>query len=434
MKIEKCRICGNRKFKEIISLGNQCLTSVYPKPESKDPSKSGLELVLCDSKNKPELKCNLVQLYHNADIKEMYGTTYGYFSSISPTMVSHLEDIIKFTKKHVNLNAGDAVLDIGCNDGTLLNKYGFEKKLKRYGVDPSSEKFLHMFQNDIKVLTDFFSYKKVNEFSEGKKFKVISSIAMFYDIDDPVEFAKSIELLLDDEGFWIIEIAYLPLMMKNLAYDQIMHEHLTYLSLKQMEIIFEKSKLKVVDFSINSVNGGSILLAACKKDFKCDINIGKINTLREEEKILSNFDVYKRFAERIKKHKSKLLKLLNDLKEKKSTIMGYGASTKGNVILNYCGINKNLLPEICDQNPEKPGLVTPGSRIPIISKKEMREKNPDYILVLIWHFRKEVIKDEIDYIKNGGNLIFHLPKVHIVNKNNYKKYYNSDFSNLSFEL
>ena len=434
MKIEKCRICGNRKFKEIISLGNQCLTSVYPKPETKDPSKSGLELVFCDSKEKPQSKCNLVQLYHNADIKEMYGTTYGYFSSISPTMVSHLEDIIKFTKKHVNLNAGDAVLDIGCNDGTLLNKYGFEKKLKRYGVDPSSEKFLHMFQNDIKVLTDFFSYNKVNEFSEGKKFKVISSIAMFYDIDDPVEFAKSIELLLHDEGFWIIEIAYLPLMMKNLAYDQIMHEHLTYLSLRQMEIIFEKSKLKVVDFSINSVNGGSILLAACKEDFKCDIDVGKISTLREEEKILSNFDVYKKFAERIKKHKSELLKLLNELKEKKSTIMGYGASTKGNVILNYCGINKNLLPEICDQNPEKPGLVTPGSRIPIVSKKEMREKNPDYILVLIWHFRKEVIKDEIDYIKNGGNLIFHLPKVHIVNKNNYKKYYNSDFSNLSFEL
>ena len=434
MKIEKCRICGNRKFKEIISLGNQCLTSVYPKPESKDPSKSRLELVLCDSKNKPELECNLVQLYHNADIEEMYGTTYGYFSSISPTMVSHLEDIIKFTKRHVNLNAGDAVLDIGCNDGTLLNKYGFETKLKRYGVDPSSEKFLHMFQKDIKVLTDFFSYNKVNEFSEGKKFKVISSIAMFYDIDDPVEFAKSIELLLDDEGFWIIEIAYLPLMMKNLAYDQIMHEHLTYLSLRQMEIIFEKSNLKVVDFSINSVNGGSILLAACKKDFKCDINVEKINTLREEEKVLANFDVYKRFAERIKKHKSKLLKLLNDLKVKKSTIMGYGASTKGNVILNYCGINKKLLPEICDQNPEKPGLFTPGSRIPIVSKKEMRKKNPDYILVLIWHFRKEVIKDEIDYIKNGGNLIFHLPKIHIVNKNNYKKYCNSDFSDLSFHL
>ena len=265
MKIEKCRICGNRKFKEIISLGNQCLTSVYPKPETKDPSKSGLELVFCDSKEKPQSKCNLVQLYHNADIKEMYGTTYGYFSSISPTMVSHLEDIIRFTEKHVNLNVGDAVLDIGCNDGTLLNKYGFEKKLKRYGVDPSSEKFLHMFQNDIKVLTDFFLYNKVNEFSEGKKFKVISSIAMFYDIDDPVEFAKSIELLLHDEGFWIIEIAYLPLMMKNLAYDQIMHEHLTYLSLRQMEIIFEKSKLKVVDFSINSVNGGSILLQLVRK-------------------------------------------------------------------------------------------------------------------------------------------------------------------------
>ena len=434
MKIEKCRICGNRKFKEIISLGNQCLTSVYPKPESKDPSKSGLELIFCDSTDKPQFKCNLVQLYHNADIKEMYGTTYGYFSSISPTMVSHLEDIIRFTKKHVSLNVGDAVLDIGCNDGTLLNKYGFENKLKRYGVDPSSKKFLHMFENDIKVLTDFFSYKKINEFSEGKKFKVISSIAMFYDINDPVEFAKSIELLLDENGFWIIEIAYLPLMMKNLAYDQIMHEHLTYLSLRQMEIIFEKSKLKVVDFSINSVNGGSILIAACKKDYKCDIEVEKIRILREEEKKLSNFNVYKKFSERIKKHKSELLKLLNELKEKKSTIMGYGASTKGNVILNYCGIDKNLLPEICDQNPEKPGLVTPGSRIPIVSKEEMREKNPDYVLVLIWHFRKEVIKDEIDYIKNGGNLIFHLPRVHIVNKNNYKKYYNSDFSNLSFDL
>ena len=434
MKIEKCRICGNRKFKEIINLGNQCLTSVYPKPESKDPSKSWLKLIFCDSTEQPKFKCNLVQLHHNADIKEMYGTTYGYFSSISPTMISHLEDIIRFTKKHVTLNAGDAVLDIGCNDGTLLNKYGAENKLKRYGVDPSSKKFLHMFENDVKVLTDFFSYEKINEFSKGKKFKVISSIAMFYDIDDPIEFAKSIELLLDDDGFWIIEIAYLPLMMKNLAYDQIMHEHLTYLSLRQMEVIFEKSKLKVVDFSTNSVNGGSILIAACKKDYKCKIEGEKIIALRDEEKILSNYYVYEKFAERIKKHKSELIKLLTELKDKKSTIIGYGASTKGNVILNYCGIDKNLLPEICDQNPEKPGLVTPGSRIPIVSKDTMRKKNPDYVLVLIWHFRKEIIKDEIDYIQKGGNLIFHLPRVHIVNKDNYKKYYHSDFSNLSFDL
>ena len=430
--IRKCRICGNDELVPIISLGNQCLTSVFPSPNSNNPSRSPLDLLLCTSETKEV--CNLVQLKHNADIEEMYGSTYGYFSSISPTMVSHLSDIMDQVISYVNLEKEDTVLDIGCNDGTFLNLYNKDRFLNRVGIDPSSKKFSKMFDNDIRVSYNFFSEKKVREIVENKNCKVISSIAMFYDIDDPIDFVRDIKSLLTDDGIWVVEVAYLPLMMTNLAYDQIMHEHLTYLGLKQMKWIMDKVDMEIIDISLNNINGGSITIIAGNKSYSHKKNDKEISFLLKEEEKLEDKTTFQRFARRIISHKNDLNEFLKIINQTPKSIMGYGASTKGNVVLNYCNIDPTELQMICDQNPEKPGLLTPGSRIPIISKGEMRKLHPDYLLVFIWHFRKEVIEDEIEYINKGGTLVFNLPRIHFVNQSNYKDYLHSSFDDLSYTL
>ena len=267
-----------------------------------------------------------------------------------------------------------------------------------------------------------------------QKFKVITSIAMFYDIDDPTHFMKQVHSLLKDDGIWVVEIAYLPTMMKNLAYDQVMHEHLTYLGLCQMKWMMDKIGFEILDVSLNDMNGGSINIITGKKGSKYKKNKKKINLLLASEKKLRDIQAYKNFEKRVKMNKNEIKHFFSLIKSSKKTILGYGASTKGNVVLNYCDINPLDLNAICDQNPEKPGLTTPGTRIPIISKSEMRERNPDYLFVLIWHFRKEVLNDEKDYIMNGGTVVFALPRLHFVNKDNYKEYLNSSFEDLSFSL
>ena len=429
--IKECRICGNKNLTPILNLGNQCLTSVYPHPDSKNPSVSPLELLLCNDDQKNV--CNLVQLRHNADIDEMYGTTYGYFSSISSSMVDHLKAKVNEINNLFDPQPGDLILDIGCNDGTLLNLFE-ERKLIRFGIDPSSKKFIKMFQKDIKVSFNFFSENKVKEMAGDKKFKVITSIAMFYDIDDPTDFMKQVHSLLKADGIWVVEIAYLPTMMKNLAYDQVMHEHLTYLGLNQMKSMMDKVGFEILDVSLNDMNGGSINIITGKKGSKFKKNSEKINSLLLSEKKLKNIQTYKNFENRIKLNRNEIKHFFSLIKSSKKSILGYGASTKGNVVLNYCEIKPTDLEAICDQNPEKPGLTTPGTRIPIISKKEMRKRNPDYLFVLIWHFRKEVLEDEKDYIMNGGILVFGLPRLHFVNKDNYQDYINSSFDDLSFSL
>ncbi len=359
----------------------------------------------------------------------MFGTTYEYRTSLSKLMNEHISNKSKFLLKKKFVNNNSKILDIGSNDGTFLNEFSKNKSL--YGIDPSAKKFKKYYNKKIKIIFDYFSKKNVEKFTKKKiYFDVISSFAMFYDVRDPNTFCSDIEKLLTKDGVWILELSYLPLFLKNLSYDQICHEHVAYYSLTVFKKIIEKNGLKIIDFTLNEINGGSIEIICSKKNSKYKEKKSKIkNILKDEKKI--NKKSFINFNERVNKTKL-LLQMFLKLKSNKKVI-AYGASTKGNIVLNHCQVTNTQIKEVCDGSKKKISKFTPGTNLKIISKETMRSKKPDYLLVLIWSFRREVIKQEIKYLQDGGKLVFLLPKFHIINKENFQQYINSSFKNLSYD-
>ena len=421
--------CNKNKLKKIVKLPPQPISSVFLNVRKYNLKKYSLDLYICKN-------CNLIQFSKLPPLKEMYGTTYGYRTSLSPLMVNHMKNKYLMINKKFNLNNRSLILDIGSNDGTFLNFFK-KKKIKMYGMDPSAKKFKNLYSKKINIIVDYFSKKKLFEkttISKSKKFSLITSFAMFYDIENPNSFCKDISFLLDKKkGVWISEFSYFPLLLQNLTYDQICHEHVTYYTLTTFKKIAEKNGLKILDFSFNEINGGSIEVVCAKKNSNFKPNLNKIDDLLKNESCI-NENSYEIFNQRVENTKNVLKNFLNLAKKAKQKVIGYGASTKGNIVLNHCEINSKNLRYICDTNSYKHGRFTPGSNIKIISKEKMRKINPKYLLILIWSFRSEVIKQEINFIKRGGKLVFHLPMFHIVDKSNYKEYMTKDFKSVSYNI
>lgn len=424
-----CRICGNAELKTILALGDQPLSGVFPLPNESDPSKSPLDLVRCTRST-----CGLVQLRHTAELREMYGSTYGYFSSISPMMVDHLRHKAADLLRYVQPQKGDIVLDIGCNDGTLLNSYGAGHQLVRVGMDPSAEKFAHHYQPDIRVIYDFFSAARTRELIGTQDCKIITSIAMFYDLDDPLKFVGDIRAILARDGIWAAELSYLPLLLKQLTYDQICHEHVTYLGLRDMDSMLRKHGLRLLDVWFNDMNGGSFYFYAGRQDGPHAPNEARLNAVLADEAILASDAPFERLTHRVMNHRDEIRHFLALARSRGHSVCGYGASTKGNVVMNYCGLGQDQISVIGDRNPEKDGRVTPGGRIPITSHAALRKLKPDYIFSFIWHLRKEVILDEVDYIRSGGKLVFGLPRLHVVDVTNYERFLSRSFEDLAFSI
>ena len=423
--IKKCRFCEKNRFENIIDLGNQPLSGVFPNIKSKDPPRNKLQLIRC-------VNCKLIQLKHTANIKKMYGSDYGYNSSLSKLMINHLRSEFNNLMNYAKSKSNISVLDIGSNDSTFLSFY--EKNIFKLGVDPSGNRFLKNYKkNNAYLINDFFSYENISKKYPNKKFDIITSYAMFYDIDNPLSFCKDINKLLCRNGVWNLELSYLPLLIQNMTYDQICHEHLTYYDLTMLNKILSVSKLKILHVSFNEINGGSFNIICSKKNSKFKPNNKMLNNVINNEKLLLYESDLSSFALRVKNSAKVVKSFLNLLKETKKRVIGYGASTKGNIVLNYLKIDSKLLNFICDQNTFKLNKITPGSRIKIISKNKMRSMNCDYLFVLIWPFRKEVISQEIAYIKKGGKLIFPLPMLHIVDKSNYKDYLKRDLADFAFK-
>ncbi len=393
----------------------------FLKKKKHNLKKYPLKLLKCN-------KCGLIQVSNTIDKNILFGSTYEYRSGVSDLMLNHLKETALYLKKKKYIPNISKILDIGSNDGSFLKNFNSRNYL--VGIDPSIAKFKNFYRKDIKRIENFFSEENLIKSNlKHLKFDLISSFAMFYDVDKPNIFCNDINKLLSKNGIWVVEFSYFPLLLKNLTYDQICHEHVTYYDFKVFKKIVNKQNLKIVDARLNEINGGSIQLICTKNESKLKINKRRIlKVLQIEKKI--NKNSFSRFNERLRKHQE-LVKSFFNLNSKKN-IIGYGAATKGNVILNYCNLNNKHLPQICDANSKKINKYTPGTNIKIISKKRMRKIKPDYLFVLIWSFRKEVIKQEINYLKKGGVLVFPLPRFHLVNFDNYKFFLNQKLEDLSY--
>lgn len=407
-EINKCRISKSTNLKTILNLGEHYLTGVFPKKKDEVITKGPLELAWCEDSG-------LVQLKHSFDPDEMYGSNYGYRSGLNNSMVEHLKFKVERLMSLNILNDNDVVLDIGSNDGTLLSFYK-NLSLNKYGMDPTAGKFRNYYDKDIIIIEDFFSKDNFLKNSKNKKAKIVTSIAMFYDLEDPCRFVSDISGILDEEGIWHFEQSYLPTMLRMNSYDTICHEHLEYYTLNVVKELLEKNDLKIINVELNSINGGSFAVSAAKTNSSLKPNAELVNWLIEQEKRmdLNTLRPYESFKKRVFKHRSDLKDLIKNIKASGKNIAGYGASTKGNVLLQFCDLSENEISCIAEVNKEKFGSYTPGTNIPIMSEEEVKKKNPDYMLVLPWHFRDDIIKREQEYLKSGGRLIFPLPEIEVI--------------------
>ena len=414
---KSCRVCGSKALTPVINLGDQYLQGSFVKPGKEMPPtrRIPLSLVRCDPM-KDENACGLLQMEHSVPPEILY-SAYWYRSGTNSTMRNHLKGIADEAISILNATSA-AVLDIGCNDGTLLNFYpdGFRK----FGIDPS-DVAQEIDKNKVTVIQDIFPSDEFLSYLKGTKVDIITSIAMFYDLEDPVAFCKGIKSILSPEGMWIFEMSYMPSMLKMNSYDTICHEHLEYYSLSMIEYILRQSGMRVFNATLNDINGGSLRCYATHSTnfkYKNEQYLHNIRTMHQEE-----FDLeldtdkpYKNFQDRINVHRDDLNSLLKKLKKEGKKIHIYGASTKGNTILQWCGIDNKIIDCAAERNPDKYGAYTLGTDIPIISEEESRAMNPDYYLVLPWHFKDEFIDREREILERGTCLIFPLPTIEIVSK------------------
>lgn len=406
-EISKCRISGSSNLITVLSLGEQSLTGVFPKKIDTEITKGPLDLVWCPDSG-------LLQMKQSYSLEEMYGENYGYRSGLNSSMVAHLQQKIKTLEKLVDLADTDLVIDIGSNDATSLKAYS--GKHKKVGIDPTGLKFKKYYTDEIVLIPDFFSAENFKKVFEKEKAKIITSIAMFYDLESPLDFVRDIEKCLEDEGIWHFEQSYMPSMLRTNSYDTICHEHLEFYSFRVVRNMVEACGLRVIDVQMNAINGGSFAVTVCKNSAHYKSNTPIIEWLlkQEDDMHLDTIKPYQEFEQRVFKHKKNLTELIKALVADGKRVFGYGASTKGNVLLQFCGLTQKEIPFIAEVNPDKFGTYTPGTLIPIISEEEAKKMKPDYFLVLPWHFKYNILNREKEYIANGGKFIFPLPEIEIV--------------------
>ena len=405
--IEACRMGGGSELLTVLDLGQQKLTGVFPKHPS-DPVTTGpLRLVWCP-------KSGLLQLADTFSLTEMYGDNYGYRSGLNQSMVRHLTRKIAELENFSGLTSGDTVLDIGSNDATTLKAYTVSG-VNRIGIDPTGSKFRSFYPDEIKLVPDFFSAANYRSQTSSPA-KIVTSIAMFYDLDDPIAFAREIESVLAPDGIWHFEQSYMPSMLRMTSYDTVCHEHLEYYSLGAVQRILAAAGMRAIDVKMNSVNGGSFAVTAVRERDPRRGRESVVNWLltQEDRMGLNTPRPYRDFEERVFRHREDLMRLLKSLAADGKKVFGYGASTKGNVVLQFCGITSAEVPFIAEVNPDKFGAYTPGSNIPIISEAEARAMQPDYFLVLPWHFKDGIVQREAEFLNSGGRMIFPFPEIEIV--------------------
>jgi hypothetical protein len=404
-------------MKELFSLGELYVSDFIKEDQIPRGGRVEMKMVI-------EEETGAVRLEKSAPLDTLYGQ-YWYRSGTNQTMTNELESITKNILSLVKLKENDIWIDIACNDGTLL---GFlPKNLIRIGVDPVDDSYKKESEKHADlIIQDYFSYNAYKNTKFGKeKAKVITTIAMFYDLENPKPFINDVYQVLDDNGLWVLQLSYTPLMLKQMAFDNICHEHMYYYSLFNIKKLFESCGMQIVDCQLNDINGGSFRIYAMKDTADIskfssqpnrDVCKFRVDSVLEYEKTLNldSVDMWKEFYENINALKEQTVNFIKQEKAKGKTIWGYGASTKGNTLLQYFGIDNTLIDGIAERSVYKWGLKTVGTNIPIYSEDDMRKANPDYLLVLPWHFINEFKEREKEFLAKGGRFIVPCPKFEII--------------------
>ena len=404
----QCRISGRSDLIQVVDIGTQYLSGIFPSDINTSITRGPLQLNI-------GLESGLLQLAHSYDLNEMYGDTYGYRSGLNQSMVRHLQEKVARLTKQFEMSGNRTAIDIGSNDGTLLNAY--PDSWCRVGVDPSSRKYREHYKQGIHRFECFFGVESAKEVEEVHgAADIITSIAMFYDLERPRDFVRSVKSLLKQDGVWHFEQSYMPSMLRTNAYDTICHEHLEYYSLEVVASLLASEGLRVLDVELNAINGGSFAVTASREDSKWKSNSSVVNWLLDQERSqhLRSPAPFRRFEENIYRHRDSLRSLIQELKAANKRVCGYGASTKGNTLLQLCGLGVAELDCIADVNPDKYNCYTPGTNIPIVSEAQCKELRPDYFLVLPWHFKESILAREDEFRKKGGKFIFPLPEIEII--------------------
>ena len=410
--IEQCRICGCKDLEIGISLPAQFLSPTFVKSNIDNPLakiKVPMTLMVCNNND-----CSLVQLKESTNPNLLY-TNYFYRSATNETMLKDLRKVVSKSQEYSNLKANDIVVDIGANDCTMIQ--WFPESLKRIAVEPAKNINWTNVASSIKIVNDFFPSPKFINALDGSKVKLFTSCAMFYDLDKPNDFVQSVKESLHKDGLWCIQLSYALSMTKNLNFYDICHEHLEYYTLKTLRFLMKRNGLHLYHAEENRVNGGSALVFISHID-KGMKDTPELSALIDEENSLGLYKAkaYKNFYLRMDNLKFKVNKYIDDEIEKGNLVLGLGASTKGNVLLQYFGLDKDKIPAISEKQKSKAGLKTLGSDIDLISEEEAYLKNPSCMLVLPWYFKDEIVAREAEYIQNGGILLFPMPYAHLVTK------------------
>lgn len=401
-----CRICSSAHLVDVILLGEQSITSRFPVYGDFSTPKTSIILCMCQN-------CGLIQLRETTDSKELYEHEYGYRSGISNTMKEHLKSYQEEIVSMVSLKPGDIVIDIGSNDSTMLQYYS--EDLRRIGIDPTGNQF-KQYYGKVEILCDYFNHYSVVQHFGDIHCKMVSSISMFYDLPNPVKFAKDIYAILEEDGIWTCEQSYLLSMIDTNSIDTICHEHLEYYALHQIKEIADRANFKIIDVKFNNCNGGSFRVYFAKQSSTLYIeNTEVIQTIlnNEKQRGIMTTSLYENFIRGCDKEINILKEFIQTVTSQGKSVYIYGASTKGNCLLQYANLDESFIKYAVERNPNKIGKMT-STGIEIIGEEKMREHPPEYLLVLPWHFREEIIKREDTFLKNGGQFIFPFPKFEIV--------------------
>ncbi len=410
---QTCRVCGSSALKPVISLGDTYLSKFGYQPDDFVNRPLPLDLVRCSPED-DENACGFVQLRHTTPYDLLY-REYFYKSGVNRTMTEHLGGIVDELSTMVKLDDRDIVVDIGCNDGTMLNFY--PKGLTRVGFEPALNLGEEASSLGIEVIPDYFTHEHyLARYSQ--KARIVSSISMFYDLDDPNAFVDSVKRILKRDGLWVLELSYLPSMLATNSIDTIVHEHLGYYTIHVMDYLLRSHELAIIKVDLNNLNGGSFRLHCCHADavgefYEVDRSVHALS-MREFELALETDVPYQQFSERVERIHSQVRDFLEKaVREGKRTYV-YGASTKGNTLMQSFGISDQLVIAAAERNPYKWGKTWFGPGIKVVSEDEARSTSPDYFFVLPWHFKSEFLEREQEFLQSGGKFIFPLPEFQVV--------------------